>query len=365
MSRNGSGTAIPPAGQPVVTATNISSTVENVLVNDIYNELTNSIARDGQSPATANIPMGGFRITGVADPVANQDADTKAARNAAIATSGVRPNRIINGDMRIDQRNNFSLQIITDAAALAYTADRWYAYCSGSNVVGVCAGFGRYQFSGAAGTTNITFAQRIERNDSYDLAGKTITIGVSTANSLLNSVAWALYYANTADTFGTRAAPTRTAIANGTFTVNAGFGAYYAQVAVPSAADTGLELVLSVGAQISGTWQIGNIELLEATGNIPFSPLAIALEWDRCRRFYKSGTYGFILPITNVSVVGNYYSWIDFGTRMRIAPTITGTNAQGGVFDVASITQDGALIGRSDVIANRANSGTYAADAEL
>jgi hypothetical protein len=45
-------------------------------------------------------------------------------------------NRLINGDMRIDQRNNGAAQTITAAAALAYTVDRWYAYSTGANVSG-------------------------------------------------------------------------------------------------------------------------------------------------------------------------------------------------------------------------------------
>ena len=45
-------------------------------------------------------------------------------------------NRIINGAMNIDQRNAGASQTITAAAALAYTVDRWYAYCTGANVTG-------------------------------------------------------------------------------------------------------------------------------------------------------------------------------------------------------------------------------------
>ena len=45
-------------------------------------------------------------------------------------------NRIINGEMLIDQRNAGAAQTITAAAALAYTVDRWYAYCTGANEIG-------------------------------------------------------------------------------------------------------------------------------------------------------------------------------------------------------------------------------------
>jgi hypothetical protein len=61
MPRNGSGTYALPAGNPVVTGTTISSTVQNATMSDVAAALTASIAADGQTPATANLPMGGFR----------------------------------------------------------------------------------------------------------------------------------------------------------------------------------------------------------------------------------------------------------------------------------------------------------------
>lgn len=65
MARNGSGTYSLPAGNPVVTGTTISSTVHNNTMSDIATALTGSLARDGQSPPTANLPMGGFKLTGL------------------------------------------------------------------------------------------------------------------------------------------------------------------------------------------------------------------------------------------------------------------------------------------------------------
>lgn len=61
-------------GLPYVTATVISSTVANQLNQDLATGLSNCITRDGQSPATANIPMAGFKITGLGNPTATGDA---------------------------------------------------------------------------------------------------------------------------------------------------------------------------------------------------------------------------------------------------------------------------------------------------
>ena len=66
MSYNGSGTfTINTAGNPVVTGTAISSTSFNGTMTDIAAGLSNAITRDGQSPATANIPMGSNKFTGL------------------------------------------------------------------------------------------------------------------------------------------------------------------------------------------------------------------------------------------------------------------------------------------------------------
>ncbi|HET8687590.1 MAG TPA: hypothetical protein VFM18_13140 [Methanosarcina sp.] len=66
MARNGSGTYSLPAGNPVVTGTTIQSTWANTTLSDIATALTQSLSQDGQTPVTANLPMGGFKLTGLA-----------------------------------------------------------------------------------------------------------------------------------------------------------------------------------------------------------------------------------------------------------------------------------------------------------
>ncbi len=76
MSRNGSGTYTLPAGNPVVTNTTISSTWANNTLSDIATALTGSLAADGQTTATGALKMGTYKITGMGDPTASQDAVT-------------------------------------------------------------------------------------------------------------------------------------------------------------------------------------------------------------------------------------------------------------------------------------------------
>lgn len=74
MPRNGSGTYSLPSGNPVVTGTTISSTVHNNTMSDIATALTQSIASTGVTTPSANLPMGGFKFTGMGAGSANGDS---------------------------------------------------------------------------------------------------------------------------------------------------------------------------------------------------------------------------------------------------------------------------------------------------
>ncbi len=59
------------SGQPVVTGTVISSTVFNALTADLATGLSTCILKDGTQTITANVPMSGFKFTGLAAGSAN------------------------------------------------------------------------------------------------------------------------------------------------------------------------------------------------------------------------------------------------------------------------------------------------------
>jgi hypothetical protein len=72
MARNGVGVySLPQA--PFVAGTVISSTAVNSDFSDIANALTQSLAKDGQTVPTANLPMGTYRHTGVGNAVARTE----------------------------------------------------------------------------------------------------------------------------------------------------------------------------------------------------------------------------------------------------------------------------------------------------
>jgi len=275
-----------------------------------------------------------YRIDGNVGSLSN--VQTSALNGGPLA--GTR-NRVINGGMATDQRNAGASQTFTAAAALAYSVDRWYGYCTGANVTGqrvqgATVGQFRYQFTGATSVTAIGFGQRIEQLNSADLAGTTATLSVDLANSVLTSVTWAAYYATTADTFGTLASPTRTLIATGTFTVNSTVTRYNANISVPAAATTGIEIVLTVGAQTSGTWTIGNVQLESGTVATQFERRRYGQELRLCQRYYEKSYSVDVIPGTNTkngalglpsqNTGGNNYalSTFAFNVQKRAAPTM-------------------------------------------
>ena len=87
MSRNGAGTYTLPAGNPVTTGTVISSTWANGTLSDIGAALTQSVAKDGQTTMTANLPMGGFKLTNTAaGSAANDSLNLGQVQNGAFLT---------------------------------------------------------------------------------------------------------------------------------------------------------------------------------------------------------------------------------------------------------------------------------------
>lgn len=249
-------------------------------------------------------------------------------------------NRIINGTMQLAQRATSATVTAGTTVPTATTGypcvDRFFVYSTGANVTAAqVAGSGavknRLQITGAASVTAVGVGQRIEQLNSYDLAGSTATLSVDLANSLLTTVTWTAYYANSADTFGTIGTPTKTQIATGTFTVTSTVTNYTTQIVVPAAATTGIEILLTVGAQTSGTWTIGNVQLEKNATASGFDYRPYGTELALCQRYYWTGNamfygyYGFGGNVPEGAPVA-------FPVTMRAAPTVTlGTNITGSL----------------------------------
>lgn len=89
MPRNGAGGySRHTPGTPYVAGTTIDESVVNAEMDDLGNEIANSLAADGQTVPTANLPMGGYKHTGVANG---------SARNHYAAIGQVQDNAFCTG----------------------------------------------------------------------------------------------------------------------------------------------------------------------------------------------------------------------------------------------------------------------------
>jgi hypothetical protein len=256
-----------------------------------------------------------------------------AGSNLGAGNASIMKNRIINGDMYVAQRATSATLTAGSTIAAGYaTVDRFYGYCTGANVTmaqvaGAGANRNLLQFTGAASVTAIGCGQRIEALNSYDMAGQIVTLSAYIANSLLTSVTWTAYYATTTDTFGTLASPTRTQIATGTFTVTSTLTQYNAQITIPSAATTGIEIVFTVGAQISGTWQLGLVQLEVGSSATGYEYNNYQTQLANCQRYcYALGTAGGNLSMNSVGAMNSTTlarMLFSFPTTMRSTPTAT------------------------------------------
>jgi hypothetical protein len=213
-------------------------------------------------------------------------------------------NVLRNAEFSVDQRNAGASQTITAGAALAYTVDRWYAYCTGANITGARVTGNTpsqyaYRFTGATSNTAVGFGQRIEASNSFHLANQNVTLSVNIASTSLTSITWTAFYANTTDTFGTLASPTRTQIATGTFAVTSTVSRKTASFAVPSAATTGIEIVFTGGALLgSQTLTYDDAQLELGSVSTPFEHRPIGLELMLCKRYYEKSYPYTVVPGT-------------------------------------------------------------------
>lgn len=250
---------------------------------------------------------------------------TNAVNIAQIGSNNVSfRNRIINGQMQIAQRatSGTSGSSVPTTTATYPSIDRWYAYATGATVtVAQVAGTvpikNNLAVTGAASVTAVGVGQRIEQLNSYDLAGSTATLSVNISNTLLTTVTWTASYATSADTWSAK-----TQIATGTFTVTSTLTNYTANISIPSAATTGIEILFTVGAQISGTWTIGNVQLEAGSTASPFENRSYGVELALCQRYYEFGGLWFQSGGTPSSQGTSAY----FSVSKRSTPTITFTN---------------------------------------
>jgi hypothetical protein len=296
----------------------------------------------------------------------------------AVMSSSFQRNRLINGNMYIAQRATSATVTAGTGVPTASTGypcvDRFFVYSTGANVTaaqvsGASANRNLLRITGAASVTAVGIGQRIEELNSYDLAGQTCTLSVDLANSLLTTVTWTANYATTADTFGTIGTPTKTQIATGTFTVTSTLTRYSVNIAVPAAATTGVEILFTVGAQTSGTWDVGNVQFEPGTVATPFERRQFGQELALCQRYYETSYNIWSGYCNGVSI---YYFITSYKVPKRAAATLSFSNLSNSGFPntAPNVGQSDTNYFRADPISNASSTAgfyqfNWAASSEL
>ena len=319
---------------------------------------------------TGTVDVDSTRITSVADPTGNQDAATK---NYVDTRSGTK-NRIINGDMRIDQRNGGTTVTLTSSSV--YTLDRFSGVAGGNGAIDVQqvadapAGFNNsLKCTVSTADTNLQNEEYfiIQNIEGYNFAdfnfgtanAETITISFWVKASVAGSYGFSIKNSGT-----TRTYPTSYAISAGELNT-------WVKKTITISGDTsgtwdkndgvGLEVHFNLGSGsafkgTANTWSSNNYSA--ATGSLnwistsaatfyitglqvelgtvatPFERRSYGQELALCQRYYQTGNFKFWgYTIANAAFGGT----ISFSTQMRTNPSVSTPGAVGGNFSAVVV----------------------------
>jgi hypothetical protein len=254
-------------------------------------------------------------------------------------------NRLINGEMDIDQRNNGAS--VSVGQAITYTVDRWAVYTSnGTGTVQRVAGSGAYQYAlrltGVATNTQSQLIQRIESLNCYDLANSSATLSATISSSTLTVIGWVVSYptSGVADNWASGA----TTIASGYFNITSTPTQYTATISDLGAnATKGLQVWFFTGSFTSGTLDITGVQLEKGAVATSFDYRPYGTELMLCQWYYQtSGVWANYQYMYGSTIQANYgLKNAQFGTTMRTSATVV-AYSESGVANRFSINRGGA-----------------------
>jgi hypothetical protein len=283
------------AGYKFVKTNNATTTTMTNVTGHVAGQVTTFIF--GDSNTTVSFSGGNFKGHQSTDwqPLANDsmtctsDGTYEYCSNApGVANTLTYRNRLINGEMRIDQRNAGAAQTITQGAGNIYTVDRWFAAAVTSNVTGqqvaAAAPFTKaYQITGAASNTYVSLGQKIESVNIVDQVGQTVTFSAYVSSSSLTSITWYSQYANSLDNW-----TGATAISAGTWGGVTGTPQrFIGSFTVPANGANGISVIIQAASGLGAgqTLTVTGCQLEPGSGVSAFERRPDDAERQRCWRY--------------------------------------------------------------------------------
>jgi hypothetical protein len=374
-----------------------------------YNDGTSSQWVVAVNPLGSYLQNSGGSLTGplilAADPVISLGAATKQY------VDGIRSgdNRIINGDMRIDQRNSGA----SGTAAGVYTVDRWVyqgsqatkgtwqraAAIAGSALAQLGFGYSLTFTSSSAYTPLTTdafnFHQRIEADFVTDFAWGTasaqpVTLSFLAQSSLTGTFSGAIVNAGATRSYPFSFSLTASTWAKIVITIpgdttgvwtmagsgeagrvifDLGSGATFrASAGIWAAGDfRGATGAINVVGTNTATFIVTGVKLETGSFATPFNHYSLARCMADCQRYYQSGQ--IYLAISGQILGGAFSTSVPLPVPMRIAPTMGITTNTGTNWTLISVTSNANMLAIATGTSTAAGQTTvnivYSATAEL
>jgi hypothetical protein len=264
---------------------------------------------------------------------------------SAVNSMGFR-NRIINGNMVIDQRNagaSFT------SSGNQYCLDRWLLQAVGATntaqqVTGSTGNNKAVRITGNTANTLTGFSQRIESWNIFDVAGQSVTVSFTLSGSTSGSVSIRRLYPTVTDNYTATTEPASGVVVNFTTTPTR----YTVTFTADTNANKGLWFYFDFGAVGSGvTRTLEEVQLEAGTVATPFERRDIGRELLMCQRYFQrfSGLAGGDILVASgiqkTTSAANFY--FKYSQTMRSSPTVTFSSVF--VSDQAQWTVAGTLTG--------------------
>lgn len=370
-----------------------------------YRDSALTYSQNSSSSATAASTSATNAATSEANALSSKNAAATSATNAATsetnasnslinAIQGMR-NKIINGDMRIDQRNGGNSLTVTNNSL--YSVDRWKIQTIGSTCVsqkqlfpvgtytdsnGDISAYSRHTVTSVAAAGNITRVyQLIEGVRTF--AGQTVVVSFRARADAAKYISFEL-----AQVFGSGGTPSAaiTGIATQKILLSTTFQTYSFSFTVPSIAGKTLgtnnddyiefNFWLEAGANFNArtvtlgqqniTFDVTNVQMEIGTVAKEFQQRPYGLELLLCQRYYEKSYYRVDTAINSSAVYGSCL--VSFKATKRIVPTSiqrSGETLSNAAYNSVQLDANGASLIYNTTAAGGSATGYMIADAEI